>query len=105
MDKVAYFPTDRAQHYVKSLCQHFSRRVEARWTDTEGWVQFPFGRCDMQASASGLNLTASATDAAGLGQVVEVVTSHLDRYAFRENPQLDWRALPAPGRQFEQTKD
>lgn len=85
------FETDRASRYLKSLCHHFGRKVDAECTDTAGWVQFQTGRCDMTADDSKLALIASAENQESLDQVVKIVTSHLERFAFRENPALTWQ--------------
>lgn len=84
--------TDSAGRYLKSLCHHFGRKVEAKCDATSGWVQFRIGRCDMTADDNQLALTVSADDQTNLDQVVQIVTSHLERFAFRENPTLAWHA-------------
>lgn len=48
----------------------------------------------MTADDSQLEMLASAEDQTRLNQVVQVVTNHLDRFAFRENPLLDWQEPP-----------
>lgn len=77
------------------LCDHFGKRVEASCDANNGWVQFPIGRCEMTAHPDLLEMLASADDQARLDQVTQIVTSHLERFAFRENPILDWQD-PAP---------
>ncbi|OAN73540.1 hypothetical protein A8B78_18250 [Jannaschia sp. EhC01] len=91
MNTSTSFETERASRYLKSLCQHFGQKVDAECDDTSGWVQFRIGRCDMTADDSKLALTVSADDPKHLDQVVQIVTSHLERFAFRENPSLDWQ--------------
>ena len=97
MNTTASFETDRASRYLKALCHHFGRKVDAKCDDTAGWVQFPFGRCEMSASGHILELNATAEDERQLSQVVKIVTSHLERFAFREDPKLEWKAVaPTP---------
>lgn len=91
MKTTAIFETQRAGRYLNALCHHFGRKVDASCDDTAGWVQFPFGRCDMTADDHTLELSATAEDQRHLVQVTKIVTSHLERFAFRENPRLDWR--------------
>ena len=91
MDTFANFETERASRYLATLCKHFGRKVETQNDATKGWVQFPFGRCDLTASKSRLELRVSAEDQRQLDQVTNIITSHLERFAFRENPTLDWR--------------
>ncbi|MCY4180386.1 MAG: DUF2218 domain-containing protein [Litoreibacter sp.] len=95
MNTTASFETDRASRYLKALCHHFGRKVDAKCDETAGWVQFPFGRCDLKAGVDKLELTASADDQRQLTQVVKIVTSHLERFAFREDPKLEWASSEA----------
>lgn len=92
MHSVTHFETDSAHRYLEALCRHFGRKVEVGCSPEMGWAQFSFGRCDMTAEANRLEITVTAEDADGLDLVMDVVTRHLERYAFRENPRLDWRA-------------
>lgn len=92
MNTFASFETDAAGRYLATLCNHFGRKVEAECDTNTGWVQFPFGRCELAANDKKLELTASAEDQNQLDQVMQIVTSHLERFAFRENPNLVWQA-------------
>jgi len=93
LDKLAVFETDRAERYLEMICLHFGRKVQSDFSSNTGWVQFPFGRCDMTAGRSRLQLRACAENQSQLDEVVKVITSHLERFAFRENPTLDWQVL------------
>lgn len=93
MVKLAIFETDRAGRYLEILCLHFGRKVPTDFSSNAGWVQFPFGRCDMTAERRQLQLRACAENQSQLDEVVTVMTSHLERFAFRENPTLDWQKL------------
>lgn len=95
MNSTASFETDRASRYLKALCHHFGRKVEATCDDTSGWVKFPFGRCELKAADQKLVLSASADDQRHLTQVTNIITSHLERFAFREDPKLEWKAVSA----------
>lgn len=90
MQTSATFETPRAERYLKTLCHHFGRKVAAECDDTKGWIEFPFGRCEMEAEDGNLELHATADSARGLAQVTQIITSHLERFAFRENPTLNW---------------
>lgn len=91
MNMTATFQTEGASRYLKMLCTHFSRKVEADFDTKTGWVNFPMGRCEMTASAQQLEMQVTAEDQTRLDQLVQIVTSHLERFAFRENPELVWR--------------
>lgn len=75
---------------------HFGRKVEVNYTSQVGKVSFAFGRCAMKANRHQLRLTASAESEGELDLVVDVVTRHLERYAFRENPCLEWQSSRTP---------
>jgi uncharacterized protein len=91
LNTFAIFKTENATKYLTTICNHFGKKVEAKYDADKGWVQFPFGRCDMTADDSRLELRVSADNENHLGQVIQIVTSHLERFAFRENPMLDWQ--------------
>ena len=91
MNSVAIFKTDRGAKYLATLCKHFGHKVESNFEGGTGWVQFPFGRCELHADDQRLELVAFADDVKHLGEVTKIVTSHLERFAFREDPKIEWR--------------
>lgn len=97
MDAQSTFQTRHASRHLNALCLHFGRQIDAECDAQSGWVQFPFGRCEMVADADALVFLAQAEEAEQLDRVIEVMASHLDRFAFRETPDLIWEArAPAP---------
>jgi hypothetical protein len=82
--------TGRAERYLGQLCKHFAHRVPASHAETQGRVEFPAGICEMEARGDVLILRASAADAPSLSQVEEVVARHLERFAFRDQPEITW---------------
>ena len=101
MKSEASFKTNRGGRYLKALCHHFGRKVEAECTDTEGRVLFPFGRCEMTADTEILQLSAFAADRQKLAQVIEIITNHFERFAFREDPMLEWQVQNDPSNQLQ----
>lgn len=91
MISFASFETDKASRYLTALCKHFGQKVEAECNAHDGWVQFPFGRCEMVASATQLTFSVSATTQRQVDLTIEIVSNHLERFAFRENPTLNWQ--------------
>ena len=57
---------------------------------TQGRVEFPAGICEMEAEGDILILRATAADEPSLAQVEEVVARHLERFAFRDQPEISW---------------
>lgn len=92
MNSSAIFETDHADRHLTSLCHHFGRKVEASCAAGERQVRFPFGQCEMTADEQCLVFVATAQDQANLDLVIQIVTSHLERFAFREDPRLVWKA-------------
>jgi hypothetical protein len=93
LNAIATFPTENASRHLASLCKHFTYRIPTSCTPRSGTLEFGIGRCDMIADAEGLTLIASSSDQAQLDQVVEIISRHLERFAFRENPDLTWRPI------------
>lgn len=40
--------TDKPVAYMRQLCKHFGHKVDASFGDGSGYIQFEFGRCDLQ---------------------------------------------------------
>ncbi|SDW05307.1 hypothetical protein SAMN05444336_10124 [Albimonas donghaensis] len=90
MNASAYFETEHAQRYLGTLCKHFGHKVTVVHEPGFGRIELPFGRCALHADAAGLRLTATADDRPMLDKTIQVMSSHLERFAFRENPDLTW---------------
>lgn len=95
MNATATFQTEQAVRHLATLCNHFARKVPVTTDAQKGHVAFPFGQCDLSAHSDSLELIATASDQKQLEQLVEIVTRHLERFAFRENPQLIWEFADA----------
>ncbi|KIN74480.1 DUF2218 domain-containing protein [Sulfitobacter guttiformis] len=90
MDASTFFTTPNAERYLGSLCKHFGHKVPVTHQPSFGRIELPFGQCVLCADGNGLLLTVEAPDRPQLDQTAEVISSHLDRFAFRENPDLTW---------------
>ncbi len=87
--------TSRSARYLGQLCKHFAHKIPARYSGAQGKIEFPAGICELEASGDVLVLRASAADAPSLGQVEDVVARHLERFAFRDKPEITWnRSTP-----------
>lgn len=82
--------TERAARYLGQLCKHFGHRVPASFSGGQGRVGFPTGICEMEVAGDLLILRATAADEPSLGQVEGVVGRHLERFAFRDQPEIRW---------------
>lgn len=90
MNAQTIFTTERADQYLASLCKHFGHKVPVHLEAHAGRIELPFGACALAADAAGLTLTAQADSQTDLDRTIGVITSHLERFAFRENPRLAW---------------
>lgn len=82
--------TARASRYLGQLCKHFAHRIPVTHTAEQARVVFPFGVCLLEAEPAQLILRAEASDAQALAQVEDVVGRHLERFAFRDKPEIRW---------------
>ena len=84
--------TARAQRYMIQLCKHFEHRLPARYGLAEGSIEFAQGVCRLSVPERELLvLRAEAMDEAALAQLEHAVTRHLERFAFRDQPEIAWR--------------
>lgn len=84
------FTTENAERYLGTLCKHFGHKVPVEIEAGSGRIEFPFGQCVMHADKNGLSLVAKADDQSQLDKTIQVISSHLERFAFRERPNLKW---------------
>ncbi|WP_343525205.1 DUF2218 domain-containing protein [Sphingomonas sp.] len=90
---VARVPTLSASRYLQQLAKHWSHKMEVSFTPEEGTIVFPNGsKLEMRADSEMLDVVLSVPEDGDTARMREVVSSHLDRFAFREAPlTFDWR--------------
>lgn len=93
MRSVAEIPTASASKYLQQLCKHFAHKLPASFGPTEGRIDFPLGPVELTADETRLVVTVTAEDGDRLTELGDVVARHLVRFAFREDPAIDWRPL------------
>ncbi len=91
----AKITTERASSYLQQLCKHFGHKIDVQFDAQAGLINFPFGSCALVAGLESLDLTVSAESQADITKACRVIASHLERFAFRENPKIEWHAAPA----------
>ena len=89
--------TPRASRYLRALCNHFDRKVQAEYDDNEGHIHFPFGECELRAEADALLITVSADSEVRMARTRHVVADHLLRFAQKETLQVDWVTVEGIG--------
>ena len=90
MQSEARIATERASRYLQQLCKHFAHKLPTSHTPQEGRIEFGMGVCALQAEPETLVLTADAPDAESLDRLEDVVARHLERFAFRDKPEIRW---------------
>lgn len=84
-------PTEHGSRYLQQVCKHWSHRLEVVFDAMEGTVRFGDAVAVMTARDEGLRVVLEAERAETVERMKGVVSSHLDRFAFREAPlPFDW---------------
>lgn len=88
----ARVPTEVPRRYLAQLCKHFQHKLPVTFDESHGRIEFPAGQCELDAAASAgtLLLRVIASDEAALAKLEDVVARHLERFAFREKPEVRW---------------
>ena len=88
---VARVPTAHASRYLQQLCKHWSHKYPVEFTPQNGRIEMSAAVLILDADAEGLGLrlTAAPED---LERMQGVVAAHLQRFAFKEELQFDWKA-------------
>ena len=91
---IARVPTASASRYLQQLAKHWSHKMEVSYSEQEGRIAFPNGSVlEMRADSETLDVVLTVPDGEDVARMREVVSSHLDRFAFREAPlTFDWQA-------------
>ena len=88
--------TAMAGRYLAQLCKHFAHRLPVEQEEGQGRIEFPSGVCMLDADGPALLiLRAEAADDAALDQVQSVIARHLERFAFRDKPEICWTRTAA----------
>ena len=82
--------TEKPVAYMRQLCKHIGHKVDASFGDDSGYIQFEFGRCELQTSDRVLNIEVSANDAESHERMERVIGSHLERFGRRDELSVTW---------------
>ncbi|AUH64626.1 DUF2218 domain-containing protein [Paracoccus zhejiangensis] len=90
------FSTPNAQKYMVQLCKHFGHKVPAEVEGDAGQVTFGMGLAQMQSDDQALTVVLSGDSGEAVASLQEVIDSHLQRFAFREEfSGMDWSVVAA----------
>lgn len=82
--------TARTSRYLQQLCKHFAHKLPTSHTAEAGRIEFSIGVCTLAAGPETLILTAESPDAPSLDRLEDVIARHLERFAFRDKPEVRW---------------
>lgn len=92
IESTAHVKTDAGAKYLVQMCKHFAHNVEVTYSDTHGECRFDGGVAIFDADAQGLHLVVKARSEESLVWAQSAISSHLLRFAFRENLEAPvWR--------------
>lgn len=83
-----------APRLLRTLCNHWRHKFEIR-RDNDQHAHIPFGEAagaDFEVVGDGLAIRVVHDDGAGLEPLLQVIESHLQRFARDESLQFDWKA-------------
>jgi len=86
-------PTEHASKYIAQLCKHFKHKVPADYDDVSGMVDFQPGKCSLTAERDGLLMRCESEEESNLGRLKFILEDHLQRFAWREKPVIEWHHL------------
>lgn len=91
MIQIADIKTDKAERLMKALCNHFARKITARYEGDKGYIEFGDGKCEITVTSDTMKLQVEAENADNLARVQRVVVDHLLRFAPDEELQVNWK--------------
>lgn len=90
------FSTQNAQKYMTQLCKHFGHKVPAEVEGDAGQVRFAAGLAEMTSDDQALSVVLSGDSGEAVASLQEVIDSHLQRFAFREDfAGMEWSPVAA----------
>ncbi|AML51887.1 DUF2218 domain-containing protein [Falsihalocynthiibacter arcticus] len=88
------FQTKNASKYLQQLCKHFAHKIDVQFDENSGKAALPAGPATLTATVDELVVTLNAESPEGLQRVRDVIDSHLERFAFREEfKKMKWTKL------------
>ena len=96
LKKEASVSTDRSRLYMKRLCKHFQRKVEAQWYDNFGKVTFEEGVCFLAAHEHALEMRCEAQTSNELLEVIDTMERHLIRFMRKDSLVIEWKKINDP---------
>ena len=93
MIQTAAIPTNKAERLMKALCNHFARKIDAKYEGNKGVIKFGDGTCEVAATTDLLTLKVEAENVENIERVKRVVVDHLLRFTPDEEININWQSL------------
>jgi len=68
-------------------------QIHVEYSDAQGVLRLPWGRCTMDAEPDALVLRAEADNEEGLRRLQDLLAAHIGRFGRREELRVEWRRL------------
>ena len=91
MKATATVQTKKAQRYMKAMVNHFGQKTTAAYEADSGYVEFGFGRCDIEAQSDTLSFRLNSSGNEGLDRLKWMVDKHITRFSQNEISALTWQ--------------
>lgn len=91
----ARVPTVNPGRLINRLCKHFSHKIDAEWSETNGLLTFSIGECRLSTQNGALALECQSPTSEELNELGQVVASHLIRFAGDEVAEVQWNPATA----------
>ncbi|MDV9176697.1 DUF2218 domain-containing protein [Streptomyces sp. W16] len=72
-------------------------QIHIEWTDTDGTLDLPWGRCTLRATPGVLTVHVEADTPENLGRLRDLVTTHLGRFSRRDPLTVEWQPSEVSG--------
>jgi hypothetical protein len=93
MIQMVAVPTDKAERLMKALCNHFARKIDAKYEGDKGYIKFGDGTCEIAAASDLLTFKVEAENVENIERVKRVVVDHLLRFTPDEEIKINWQRL------------
>lgn len=90
MQTGARVTTQSGVEYLKKLCRHFAHKVPTTLSGDQGIIDFPFGRCRIDATPDLIAFVIDIEEEREVSSAERVVTDQLQRVARREELSVQW---------------
>lgn len=82
--------TSKADGYLSQLCKHFGHKISVDQLDDTAVFHFTGGTVTAHSDGENLTFNVHANTSDRLQKIAQIIGSHLERFAFRENLTVTW---------------